>query len=45
MNSVNLGAKETATGISQVKVTTNQLSKAAEDLKRMAQQVMMAANA
>ena len=33
MNSINLGAKESASGISQVKVSTLQLNEAAQKLK------------
>jgi methyl-accepting chemotaxis protein len=45
MNALNLGAQETTTGISHVRNTTEQLSQAAEELKRMAQKIMMTANA
>lgn len=35
MNAINLGARESATGISQVKISTQQLQSAAQNLKQM----------
>ena len=35
MNAINLGARESATGISQVKISTQQLQAAAQNLKQM----------
>ena len=35
MNAINLGAKESASGITQVKATTQQLNDAAQNLKAM----------
>lgn len=43
MDALNLGARETTTGITQVKSSTHLLAKAAEELKQMSQKVLTGA--